>query len=135
MLESKVEAACKKFQEILTSCEGCFIDAISFSAIGGRDYLDIRLVQTQKWDQVTVLLEGVRYFSINKGDDIEGSFVDEISVSYLPKAGSPWPCDAEALLTRFDELPELYWVQAIGPATFNAISTIMTVSTSQDLSK
>ncbi|MFF5210863.1 hypothetical protein [Streptosporangium sp. NPDC000396] len=133
MLASRVEAACEKFQEILASCEGCFIDAVSFGTIGGRDYLDVRLVQTQKWEQVTILLEGVRHFSISEGWDIQGSFVDQISVSYLPKTDRPWPVEAERLVTRFDGLPELYWVQLVGPTMISAVAAIMTVSTSQDL--
>ncbi|WP_436763165.1 hypothetical protein [Streptosporangium sp. V21-05] len=132
MLASKVEAACRKFQEIFASCEGSYIDAVTFGAIGERDYLDFKLIQTQKWGVVTVLLEDVRYFKISKGDDLVSVFVDEVSVSYLPKTNQSWPDEAEGLVTRFSGLPELYWVRVAGPATISAVAAIMTVSVSRD---
>jgi hypothetical protein len=135
VLESEVEAACKSFQKVFANCKGSFIDAVAFSAIGERDYLDFKLIQTQKWELVTILLEDVRYFKINKGGDMDGVFVDQISVSYLPKIDQPWPVNAEGLVTRFNGLPELYWVQVVGPVTLSAIAAIMTVSVSQDLTK
>jgi hypothetical protein len=135
VLASKVESACKNFQELFASCEGSYVDAVAFSAVGERDYLDFKLIQTQKWEVVTVLLEDVRYFKISKGDDLVSVFVDEISVSYLPKIDQPWPDGAEGLVTRFGGLPELYWVRVVGPATISAVAAIMTVSVSQDLSK
>ncbi|MFB9681086.1 hypothetical protein [Streptosporangium vulgare] len=132
MLASKAEAACENFQKIFASCEGSYIDAVTFSAIGERDYLDFKLIQTQKWGVVTVLLEDVRYFKISKGDDLVSVFVDEVSVLCLPKTSQSWPDGAEGLVTRFDGLPELYWVRIIGPATISAVAAIMTVSVSQD---
>ncbi|MEV8631249.1 hypothetical protein AB0395_06290 [Streptosporangium sp. NPDC051023] len=133
MLESKVRAACEKFQEILTSCEGGFIDTVTLNATREGDDLDVKLLQTQKWEAVAVFFKDVRYFSISKGTDLEGVFVDQILVSHLPKTGQAWPSGAEELVTRFDELPELYWVQFIGPSKLSVIAAIMTVTVSQDL--
>ncbi|MFF4985568.1 hypothetical protein ACFY19_00180 [Streptosporangium saharense] len=133
MPESKTEAACRKFQEILSSCAGGFIDAVTFSAAGTRDYLDVKLFQTPRWEVVTILFEDVLHFSMSKGTDLEGAFVDEISVSYLPRNDQPWPPGPEKLVPRFDGLPQLYWVRIIGPAMLTVIAPIMNVTVPQEL--
>lgn len=132
-LMSEIDRACESFNRVFESCEGCFIDAVIFNADGDSDYLELRLIQTQKWELATVLLERVRYFNIDKGPEIGGSFVDEIKVTHLPAGNLPWPAEAESLVVRFDGLPDLYWVQVIGPTPISGISQIMTVSTSQDV--
>ncbi|MBO3749844.1 hypothetical protein J5X84_27505 [Streptosporangiaceae bacterium NEAU-GS5] len=128
---NRVEQACRAFNEIFELCEGCFVDTATFVAGGDFDYLDVRLVQTKKWDLVSVLLEDVRFFSISKPTEVRGSFFDELSVTYLPRLGSPWPDGVEALVPRFDELPELFWTRFVGPVMIEAISARMTVSVSQ----
>jgi hypothetical protein len=49
----------------------------------------LKLVQCQQWESVGLVLEGLRYFKISEGGDLGGSFVDEISVTYLPQLDHP----------------------------------------------
>ncbi|MEV5414432.1 hypothetical protein AB0K60_37050 [Thermopolyspora sp. NPDC052614] len=132
MLKSEVETACDRFNQVFAHCEGSFIDSVATYATGAVDYVDVKLTQCQKSEFVSMLLEGVRYFSISKGDDIGGSFVDQISVTYLPRVGSPWPEEAEKLVVRFEGLPELYWLRTVGPTEMHAIAAKMVVLTSSD---
>ncbi|MEV4289323.1 hypothetical protein AB0K40_27805 [Nonomuraea bangladeshensis] len=48
----------------------------------------------------------------------------------LLRTARTWPAGADGLVTRFDGLPDLYWLRLVGPTTIMAISAIMTISTS-----
>ncbi|MEV5407832.1 hypothetical protein AB0K60_03190 [Thermopolyspora sp. NPDC052614] len=132
MLKSEVETACRRYNQIFAHCEGSFIDSVATYFGGKIGYVDLKLTQCRNWESVGVLLEGVRCFSLSEGDDISGSFVDEISVTYLPQVGSPWPEQAAKLVARFDGLPELRWLRIVGPTAINAIATKVVVYTSSD---
>lgn len=131
---SKVEDICRNATGLFEQCEGAFIDRISFCALTGRDILEIGLAQVPNIGEVVIYLENVRYLVLDN-PDVQGSFVDSISATYLPKLDSPWPQGAEELLMRFPRLPELIWVRLIGSAGISAVGQTMTVSIEQDLSR
>ncbi|MGW5154800.1 hypothetical protein ACWEPN_04875 [Nonomuraea wenchangensis] len=103
---------------------------VAFAALGERDQLDIKIVQTRTWPMVSLLLEDVRHVTVGKGPDIESSFIDEIILTPLLRTARTWPAGADGLVTRLDGLPDLYWLRLVGPTTIMAISAIMTISTS-----
>lgn len=115
---------------MLPHCVGGFLDIVAFAALGERDQLDIKIVQTGKWPMVSLLLEDVRHVTVDKGPDIESSFIDEITLIPLLRSATTWPVEADGLVTRFDGLPDLYWLRLVGPTTITVISAIMTISTS-----
>jgi hypothetical protein len=116
----------KALSELAPQLIGGFIDRISYTAVGTRDYLDIWLVRGPDLGDVVLSFEVVRYLSIDKSDELEQSFVDEIQVSVLPETGD-WPDGAERLVRRFSGLPELLWVKLVGPAQVELVCQVSTV--------
>ncbi|MGW0810628.1 hypothetical protein [Nonomuraea sp. NPDC002799] len=134
MVGNTVETTCERAGAVLADCAGGFLDTVSFAALGERDHLDIKIVQTQRWPMVSLLLEDVRHVALGKGPDLESSLVDEVTLTPLLRTAATWPAEADALVTRFDGLPDLYWLRLVGPATITAVGAIITISTSQDFS-
>lgn len=132
MAGNTVEKTCERAGAVLAHCVGGFLDMVSFTALGERDHLDIKIVQTQRWPMVSLLLEDVRHIAVDKGPDIESSFVDDITLTPLLRTPAAWPAEADALVTRFEGLPDLYWLRLAGPTTITAVGAIVTISTSQD---
>jgi hypothetical protein len=55
------------------------------------------------------------------------SFIDEISLTHLPKLPLPWPAEAVGRLERTEDLPELAWLRIMGPIEVDAVAAIVTV--------
>ncbi|MEV4359346.1 hypothetical protein [Nonomuraea sp. NPDC049625] len=134
MVDNTVQMTCERAGAVLAHCAGGFLDTVAFAALGERDYLDIKIVQTLKWPMVSLLLEDVRHVTVDKGPDIASSLVDEITLTPLLRTATTWPSEADGLVTRFDGLPDLYWLRLVGPTMITAVGAIMTVSTSPDFS-
>src|SRR5579859_6013718 len=107
--------AAKALSELAPQLIGSFIDRVAYTAMGTRDCLDVWLVRGPDLGNIVLSFETLRYLSIDKPDELEQSFVDEIQVSVLPADGA-WPDGAERLVRRFPGLPELLWVKLVGPA-------------------
>jgi hypothetical protein len=116
----------KALSELAPQLIGSFIDRISYSAVGTRDCLDVWLVRGPNQGGVVLSFEVVRYISIDKPDELEQSFVDEIQVSVLPETGD-WPDGVERLVRRFPGLPELFWIKFVGPAQIELVCQVATV--------
>jgi hypothetical protein len=132
---SEFQAQCLKAQEILSECEGSIIEKISSSAVNDRSSFEFTLVRTDStFGEVTVALESVRHLSVGNQVAIESAFADQLSVIHLPASGNPWPEEAERLVTRFANLPELVWVRLVGPVEVDVVAQILTISRAVDLS-
>jgi hypothetical protein len=113
---------------LLVKCEGSFVDNILYRADCGYDILCIELRQVPNLGGVTISVEGVRYFNMDKPPEIQDCFVDSISATYLPGGDGPWPDEAERRVTRFPELPDLVMVCLAGPAAIEVIGDRIVVS-------
>ncbi|MEV4996047.1 hypothetical protein AB0P45_17285 [Streptomyces niveus] len=128
MLNEAMAAECARLNDYLSRREGNFIDGVSFFASGERDVLEVRLLAEGNLPPVTLHLESVHSFSLQKPTDLDGAFVDSLSVTHLPAGDHPWPADAEDLLKKHSGLPDLYRVQLVGPFGLDAAGDILTVS-------
>ncbi|GAA2086726.1 hypothetical protein [Actinomadura alba] len=124
----RFENVCRNAAKILASCEGYFIDRISFDIVDGHDALEIGLRQGPEWPDVTISLSGVHHLSIGKPPESSGCFVDEVSVIHAPASPHPWP-EGLVSVRRHDGLPELAWIRLIGPMDIEAVASTLTVFT------
>ncbi|MFI5780808.1 hypothetical protein [Nocardia sp. NPDC051570] len=122
------ERVCYRANETLALCEGYFIHRIAFDIIEGNDALEILLRHSPHKPDITISLEGIHHLSIDKFPESSGSFLDKVSVVHLPAPPAPWP-DEFATLRRQPGLPELAWIQLIGPTQIEIIASIVTVFT------
>ncbi|MEW2073095.1 hypothetical protein ACH4FA_18650 [Streptomyces sp. NPDC017966] len=128
MLNEEMRTECARLNEYLSRREGSFVDGVSFFASGERDLLEIRLLGEGDLPAVTLHLEAVHSYSLQKPTDLDGAFVDSLSVTHLPAGTHPWPAGAESLLKKHSGLPDLYRVQLTGPFALDAAGGILTVS-------
>jgi len=112
--------------ELAPQLVGSFIDRISYVAVGTRDCLDVWLVRGPDIGDVVLSFEAIRYFTIDKPEELEQPFIDELQVSILPKSGA-WPAAAEQLVRRFSGLPDLLWVRLVGPTQIELVCQVSTV--------
>jgi hypothetical protein len=59
--------------------------------------------------------------------DFGWSFIDEISLTHLPKLPLPWPVEAVGRLERTEDLPELAWLRIMGPIEVDAVAAIVAI--------
>ncbi|MGW1463140.1 hypothetical protein ACWCPT_02120 [Streptomyces sp. NPDC002308] len=104
------------------------MDSVTFFASGERDLLEVRLLAEGELPPVSLHLEGVYAISLQKPTDVDGSFVDSLSVKHLPSGDDPWPGGAEDLLRKHSGLPDLYWIRLEGPFAVEAAVSVLTVS-------
>ncbi|MER6393164.1 hypothetical protein ABT236_32465 [Streptomyces sp. NPDC001523] len=128
MLSDEMRVECARLNNYLSAYEGHFVDGVSFFASGGRDVLEVRLLGEAERPSIVLHLEGVHAYSLQKPTDLDGAFVDSLSVAALPTGGAPWPAGAEELLKRHSGLPDLYLVELDGPFWLVAVASILTVS-------
>jgi hypothetical protein len=76
---------------------------------------------------VAISLRQIRYLELSKSPELGGSFIDEIKVTCLP-AGDDWPAEAEKMVWRFSGLPDLIWLEIVGPAGINVVCDQMTLT-------
>lgn len=120
------ERVCYRANETLGSCEGYFIERIAFDIIEGNDALEIMLRHSPYKPDVTISLASIHHLSIDKFPEPSGSFLDKASVVHLPVPPAAWP-DGLTAIRRQPELPELAWIQLIGPMEIEIIASIVTV--------
>lgn len=77
---------------------------------------------------IVLHLEGVHAYSLQKPTDMDGAFVDSLSVVGLPAGDAPWPAGAEELLKKHSGLPDLYFVELSGPFWLVAAASLLSVS-------
>ena len=128
MLNDEMRAECARLNDYLSAYEGHFVDGSSFFASGDRDLLEVRLLGEAERPSIVLHLEGVHAYSLQKPTDLDGAFVDSLSVTELPAGDAPWPAGAEELLKRHSGLPDLYLVELSGPFWLVAVASILTVS-------
>jgi hypothetical protein len=119
---NKLEETCINSSAVFERLEGAFIESINLSvAYQEKDRLDITFFAVPGLGEVAIHLRKVRYFKLDKPPDFGGEFADSVKATYLPKLDQPWPAKAEKLVTRFKGLPELVWLELIGPAGITVI--------------
>ncbi len=120
---------CTNAARTLAPCVGYFISRISFDAFAEEDSLEITLREGPGKPDVVIAFSNLYYLSVGKPPQIGGSFIDEISLTHLPKLPHSWPTDAAGRVGRFDGLCELAWLRIVGPAEVDAVASIVTVYT------
>lgn len=121
------EAACLNSRILFDRCEGSFVDRIELQFGYDSDQFSISLVQVPEVGEVSISLRQVRYLRLDKPPQLGGSFVDEIKVTRLA-ASDDWPPEAEKMVTRFSGVPDLIWLEVIGPVSINVICEEMSLT-------
>ncbi len=122
------ETACINSKIIFEKCQGCFIEQIILQADYDHDELSISFFPAPGLGKINIFLRRVRYFSIEKPPELNGSFVDDIRATHLPTGDEPWPAGAEKMVGRFSGLPDLIWLEVIGPTGIEVICEAMSVT-------
>lgn len=129
---ASLEAECLRASGILKSCEGAFLAEVNYSAADAGDAddsLEILLTQVPALGSVKMEIRSIRYLEVSKPPGL-GMFVDRVDMSYLPASPDPWPREAEGLVVRFKGLPELVWMQIVGPAEIQVVADSLVSVTS-----
>jgi hypothetical protein len=123
---TNLERECIRISRILEQCEGSFLAEISFFAGDDDETVEIKLAQVPRLELMEIKMGSIRYLKIDKPPGIDGLFVDQAELLYLPRLPLSWPEEAEGLVRRFEELSELAWFRLVGPAEIQVIGERLT---------
>jgi hypothetical protein len=126
--KSGFERTCAHARSILAELEGYFIEQICHSAEGNS--LLIHLQERPTRPDVIVLLNGLRYLSVGDTHDLDGCFVDELGLTFIPGSQAQWPEGLTGPGPRGSGLPDMVWLRIIGPTHVEAVATIVQIFTS-----
>lgn len=116
----------------LNRFRGHFLRSISFTVLQGEDSLDISLFSAPGSPELVIKAEGVYHFSTSKPESLAGVFVDEFSLRYIPKTSAAWPDGIGGNLgPRPGVMPDLFWLQIIGPAEIDVVARFLTFAESK----
>lgn len=119
---------CQSCQEVFDEYAGEFIKQIDLRVDYEFDQLVIAFFPIKGRGEMSVRLDGVRYFEFAKPPELAGSFVDRLEVTCLPTLDRAWPAEAEKKITRFAGLPELVWFRITGPVEVEVFCDGLSVS-------
>jgi hypothetical protein len=112
--------------------QGHFLRSISFAALRDEDSLDITLFSDPRSPGLVIKAEGIYHFSTSKPESLTGMFVDEFSLRYIPKTSAAWPDGIGGNLgPRPGTMPDLFWLQIIGPAEIHVVARFLTFAVSK----
>jgi hypothetical protein len=123
---ANLERECTRISRMLEQCEGSFLAEISYFARDGDEAVAIKLAQVPRLESMEIKMGSIRYLNIDKPPGIDGLFVDQVELLHLPRLPLSWPGEAEGLVRRFKELPELAWFRLVGPAEIQVIGERLT---------
>lgn len=130
--EESFEAVCCEARKLLYTCEGYFVDRVSFDVFGDYDELTLVLQERPYRPDMAVSLTRIYHFNTTKPPEAAGSFVDEFRVTYIPKEDDSWPREIEGRLgPRHSGLPDLVWIRVVGPMSIDAVASTITVLVAQ----
>jgi hypothetical protein len=118
--------------QIVASWSGYFVRSLSchMEDQPSDGELTVRLSDSRPDTPVSLHLARIWYLKADGlSEEIRTSFVDEIRVTWLAANQALWPEQARHLVGDFATLPELVWVEMIGPWTFEAIAQIIDITT------
>ena len=118
--------------ETLGGFRGYFLRNVAYLALPQDDLVDIGLMSTPDEPEVTIKAEGVFHFSIEKSGELSGAFVDDFVFHYIPRTSASWPAGIEGVLgPRPGSLPDLFWLQLVGPVEVSVVARFLTVAVSK----
>lgn len=118
---TNLEWECTRISRMLEQCEGSFLAEISYSAGDDDETVEVKLVQVPRLESMEIKVGSIRYLKIDKPPGMDGLFVDQVELLYLPRLPLSWPGEAEGFVRRFEGLPELAWFRLVGPAGIQVI--------------
>ncbi|GAB3891154.1 hypothetical protein [Microbispora bryophytorum] len=127
-MPSSFETECRAAHDLLSSCEGYFLENASLNVNGDLDELNLTLHERPYRPDIVVNLTRIYCFAMSKPPEASGSFVDECRVTYIPQNASSWPTEIDGRLgPRHGGLPDLVWVRVTGPFTVDVVAATITV--------
>ncbi|MGW4622073.1 hypothetical protein [Streptomyces sp. NPDC004592] len=114
---------------MLAPCVSYFVERVSFGAVDDGDCVDVFLRKGPHEPDVVISLTYLHHVETGDSIAVQGSFIDEILVEYLPRLPHPWPDDAIGLIDRSADLPELVRLRITGPSEIDVVASCLTVYT------
>ncbi|MGW0650121.1 hypothetical protein ACWD4T_15080 [Streptomyces umbrinus] len=127
--ENAVRNRCLRAARMLAPCVSYFVERASFGAVDGGDCVDIFLREGPHKPDVVISLTYLHHVETGDSIAVQGSFIDEILVEYLPQLPHPWPDDAIGLIDRSFDLPELVRLRIAGPSEVDVVASCLTIYT------
>ncbi|MFD6493480.1 hypothetical protein ACFV99_23740 [Streptomyces sp. NPDC059944] len=127
--EDAAKNRCLRAARMLAPCVSYFVERVSFGAVGDSSCVDIFLREGPHKPDVVISLSCLHHVETGDSIAIQGSFIDEILVDYLPRLPRPWPDDAIGLIDRSSDLPELVRLRIAGPSEVDVVASCLTVYT------
>jgi hypothetical protein len=134
-MSDAVEAAdafknrCLRAARMLAPCVSYFVERVTFGAVDDGDCVDVFLREGPHKPDVVISLAYLHHVEAGDSIAVQGSFIDEILVEYLPRLPHPWPDDAIGLIDRSAALPELVRLRIAGPSEVDVVASCLTAYT------
>lgn len=125
-VDSGLADVCRRAQSVLAGFDGYFIERI-FHDSGENGGLLIQLQERPQRPDVIVLLGGLRHLSIGDMHDLEGCFIDEIELTFIPSGRNEWPEGLTGVGPRHRGLPDLAWLRVTGPTRIEAVAATVQI--------
>jgi hypothetical protein len=106
-------------------CAGYTINLVSLSVIEERDSLEIGLRWGPGKPDITLSMQSIYYFALERSPGADLLYVDKVRATPLP-ADEPWPEDFPLDLARTPDLPTLLWIRA-EPVQLDVVAAVVTV--------
>ncbi|MGW5654523.1 hypothetical protein [Streptomyces humi] len=127
--ENAVKNRFLRAARLLAPCVSYFVERVSFGAVDDGDCVDVFLREGPHKPDVVISLACLHHVETGDPSAVQGSFIDEILVEYLPRLPHPWPDDAIGLIDRSTDLPELVRLRITGPSEVDVVASRLTVHT------
>jgi hypothetical protein len=115
----------------LNRFQGHFLRSVSLSILQHEDSLDISLLSAPESPELVIKVEGLYHFSMDKPESLSGAFVDDFVLQFIPRTSTVWPVGIGGNLgPRPGSMPDLFWLQIIGPAVINIVARFLTIAES-----
>ena len=127
--EDAVKNRCLRAARVLAPCVDYFVERVSFGAVDDGDCMDVFLREGPHKPDIVISLTYLHHVETGDAFTVQGAFIDEILVEYLPQLPHPWPDDAIGLIDRSADLPELVRLRIAGPSEVDVVASCLTVYT------